>query len=109
MVFSYWMSALLRCASANFTPDFRRPAVKIGCETCGTKLHALCDPLKRVDNWVLCPPNNPLGLICGKYAAFATPMFALADTRFCSAANMSGRLWSNSDGNPGGTSGGNSC
>src|SRR5258708_33709534 len=39
------MSALSRCASASFTLDFKRPAAKIGCETCGTKLQALCGPL----------------------------------------------------------------
>src|SRR6266404_4233346 len=52
MVFSYCMSALSRCALASFTFDFKRPAVKIGCETCGTKLPALCGPLNKVDN---CP------------------------------------------------------
>src|SRR5258706_11615969 len=108
MVLSYRISALARCASANFTPDFKRPAVKIGWETCGTKLQALCGPLNKVDNWLLCPPRNPLRLICGKYAAFATPMLALADTRICSAARMSGRRAHNSGGQPGGTPRGHS-
>ena len=52
------MSALSRSASANFTPDFRRPAVKIGCETCGTKLQALCGPLNSVDNWRALPAQQ---------------------------------------------------
>ena len=36
-------------------------------------------------------------------------MLALAATRFCSAARISGRRSSSADGNPGGTSGGSSC
>ena len=40
-------SALSRSASASFTFDLRRPPVKIGCVTCGTKLQALCGPLNK--------------------------------------------------------------
>ncbi|MEI9973554.1 MAG: hypothetical protein WDO73_16840 [Ignavibacteriota bacterium] len=57
------------------------PAVKIGCVTCGTRLHVLAGPLNRLDNCVLAPPSAPLRLNCGKYAARATPICALDAAR----------------------------
>ena len=53
-------------ACGNLTLDLRRPAVNIGCVTCGTKLQTLCGPLKRLDNCVLWPPRDPLRLSFGK-------------------------------------------
>ena len=46
---------------------------------------------EEVRQGVALDPRKPVRLIRGKYAAFATPMKALAATRFCSAALMSGR------------------
>ena len=66
MVFSYCTSALSRWAWASLTPDFSFPAVKMGCEICGTRLQALAGPLNRLVSCVLCPPRNPLRLSCGK-------------------------------------------
>ena len=93
-------------ASASRTPDLMRPALKIGCVTAGANCHTLAGPEKRFDRESLWTPRKPVRLIRGKYAAFATPMKALAATRFCSAALMSGRRSRSEEGNPGGTEGG---
>ena len=37
------------------------------------------------------PPPDPVSEICGKNAAFATPISAFAAIRFCSASRISGR------------------
>ncbi len=55
------------------------------------------------------PPPDPVSEICGKNAAFATPISAFAATRFCSASRISGRRSMMEEGRPGGTSGGSVC
>jgi hypothetical protein len=49
--------------------------------------------------------EEPVRLISGKYAAFATPMSALAAMRFSSAWRISGRRSSSDAGKPSGTAG----
>ena len=56
--------------------------------------------MNRLESAVLARPAKPVSEIDGKNAARAAPMFALADWRACSAARMSGRRWSSSDGRP---------
>src|ERR1700687_2010248 len=106
MVFSYWIKALSRKACDSCTFDLRRPAVKIGCVTCGVKFQTALGPLNKLDSCVPCPPRNPVRLICGKYDAFATPISAFAAIRDCSVARMSGRRSKRAEGKPEGTAGG---
>ena len=51
-------------------------------------------------------PPVPVSEICGKYAAFATPICAVAAASCCSACRTSGRRSISADGRPAGISGG---
>jgi hypothetical protein len=61
---------------------------------------------KRSPSSGLTPPKRPVRLSRGKKSALATPTFALAAIRSCSACRTSGRRSRSVDGRPGGTSGG---
>src|SRR2546426_6314803 len=106
MVRSYWISASCCCALASSTLDRMRPAVKMGCVTCGTNCQIPAGPVKSPESCVLCVPSEPVRLMRGKYAAFATPINALDAISVCSAARISGRRSSNAEGKPVGTVGG---
>ena len=64
--------------------------------------------MKRFDSAVLATPPDPVSEICGKYAALATPIRALAATISCSAAGCRAGAPGASTASPSGTVGG-SC
>jgi len=72
----------------------------------GKKLQAPEPAPKSPSNEALAVPADPVRLIVGKNAARAAPILAFAPRSVCSAARMSGRRASSSDGNPPGRSGG---
>ncbi len=80
------------------------PASKIGCSSCAVPVKAQLPLLNRPESSVLAVPKLAVSEMRGKKAARAAPMLALAAISCCSAARMSGRRISSSDGRPAGTS-----
>ena len=72
----------------------------MGSVICGRKLQAREPESNRPSSEALAVPAEPVRLIVGKNAARAAPMLALAPISICSAARMSGRRASSSDGRP---------
>ncbi|MNY50018.1 hypothetical protein D3C86_1854900 [compost metagenome] len=68
----------------------------------GPSIQVREDHLNRFDRSADSKPNSPVSVMRGKNAALATPMRALAAAIWRSAAAMSGRRSSSSDGNPAG-------
>ena len=67
--------------------------------------HRPAEAVNRPDSAALWNPPAPVNEICGKYAAFATPMSAFAAMSCCSAKATSGRRSRRPDGRSTGTSG----
>src|SRR5207253_2891038 len=82
------------------------PASNSGMVNDGPTDQNRLDQLNNVPAFNDSNPARPLIWTVGKNAAFATPMLALAAAMRRSAAATSGRRSSNSDGNPGGMTGG---
>ncbi|MNT09121.1 hypothetical protein D3C72_1438900 [compost metagenome] len=78
--------------------------MKIGRLICGENSHVPEPASNSPDSWRLAVPAEAVSEMLGKNAARAAPISALADSRRCSAARMSGRFWSRSEGKPAGTS-----
>src|SRR5258708_28777757 len=93
-------------ASAKRAPWGSLPAVKVGWAIVPLKVRNPDAPLKRLVSAALWKPGAAVSVICGKYAALATPICALAAIINCSDRRMSGRRSRSDDGSPGGTSGG---
>src|SRR3989442_3554305 len=72
----------------------------------GPTAHKRLDQLNSVPALILSNPARPFNWTVGKNTAFATPMLALAAAIRRSAAEISGRRSSNSEGNPDGLKGG---
>src|SRR5438445_5658774 len=105
----YAISCCLSCDSADRRLPRNLPASKIGAVTCAPYDHVLRLEFNSVENTEVrpaAPPPEPVREICGKKAAFATPIWAFAAMRFCSAWTMSGRRARSDEGSPAGTSGG---
>ena len=92
--------------------DTRRSAEHWSREIAGARVHGTTrlvprEAFERDEKpLMLAPPSAPLSVNRGKYAARATPIWALAAIRTSSAARISGRRSSNADERPAGTSGG---
>ncbi len=91
------------CTLARSRPASSEPPAKIGTVICGTKLQAPEPALNSPPRLALAVPALPVRLMVGKNAARAAPMLALAPLSWCSAARMSGRRASSSDGRPAGS------
>ena len=76
----------------------------MGKEMLGANFHRLLPLWNRLSSSVLAVPNVPVSAMRGKKAARAAPMLALAPFKACSAAMMSGRCKSKSEGKPACTS-----
>ncbi|MNS73077.1 hypothetical protein D3C72_1065060 [compost metagenome] len=87
--------------------ELLRPPSNTVCATVvpisGPSIHVREDHLNRFDRSADSKPNSAVSEIRGKNAAFATPIRALAAAICRSAAAMSGRRSSSSDGRPAGT------
>ncbi|MCY1530406.1 hypothetical protein D9M68_655910 [compost metagenome] len=103
MDFSYCATWMFFCTFARSRPASSEPPAKIGTVIWGTKLQAPEPPSNRPPRLALAVPAEPVRLMVGKNAARAAPIFALAPFNWCSAARMSGRRASRSDGSPAGS------
>jgi hypothetical protein len=83
--------------------------LKMGCSRLPMMFQDLLGPSKRVSNSVLVTPKEPVSAMRGKRRALASPMFAVAAARSCSAARTSGRRSSRAEGSPAGTVLGSFC
>src|SRR5580704_11345643 len=80
------------------------PPSKIGIEICGANDHAAEPGLNKLPSEGDKVPKLPVSEIFGKNAARAAPIFAFAASNDCSAAAISGRRASRSEGKPAGIS-----
>ena len=101
---SYWAAAMLKLTRAASRLAWLRPASKSGCSSCAVPVKANEPPLNRPERSPLAVPRLAVSVMRGKNAARAAPMLALLASSWRSAARMSGRRSSRSEGRPGGTS-----
>ena len=104
MAFSYCATAISRAARAASRLAWLRPMSKIGRLMLGPNDQARLAALNRPSRSPLTRPRLPVSEMRGKKLARAAPMLALAPINCCSAARMSGRRSSRSDGRPAATS-----
>ncbi|MPN33058.1 hypothetical protein SDC9_180541 [bioreactor metagenome] len=102
MVFSYWTTAMFCRTACRFRLAWRWPPSKIGSEIVGANCQARLPLLNRPSSSALAVPQLPVRAMRGKNAARAADTLALAACRPYSAAMMSGRCVSRSDGRPSG-------
>ena len=101
MAFSYWATAMSLRISPSSRLARRRPPSKMGRDTVGTKAQARLPPSNRPSSSALAVPQRAVSAMRGKKAARAAPIWARAARSWCSAAAMSGRAVSSSEGRPG--------
>ena len=106
----YWISALSRWASASLTFDLRRPAVKIGCVTCGTRAPHAAGSAEKARQLRALPAQESAQADLRKIGGLRDADLGVGgDQILLRRANVRPALPSNAEGKPAGTSGGSSC